>query len=69
MPVKPLCLSAFLLASPVLLADEPPPSADFLEYLGSMEVKVSDEWVDPVSLDIEHPKIAKTKQGEDSQHD
>lgn len=69
MLVKPLLVSALLLASPALVAEEATPSTDFLEYLGSMAVKVNDEWVDPVSLDIENPQIATSRTGEDSKHD
>ncbi|MCK2149418.1 MULTISPECIES: hypothetical protein [Marinobacter] len=31
-------------------ADEPPPSADFLAFLGEME-RIDGEWVDPMSVE------------------
>lgn len=51
MPVNRLVFAA-LLVSVTAIAEDLPDIA-LLEFLGDYEIKVGDEWVNPLSLDIE----------------
>jgi len=63
MPVKTLSLFCLLLLSHDAIADEnSQPSLAFLEYLGSLEVDVSGETLNPADLDL----VADNKRGEDN---
>jgi len=63
MPVKTLSLFCLLLLSHYGMADEnKQPSLAFLEYLGSLEVNVNGETLNPADLDL----VADNKHGEDT---
>jgi len=63
MPVKTLSLFCLLIFSHYCLAEEDkPPSFAFLEYLGSLEVVVNGETLNPIDLDL----VADNQQGEDN---
>ena len=76
MPVKPLphaLLYSLLLAgsthTSMARAEDEPPSMAFLEYLGSEESQVDNEWTGPVDMDIEqylvssNPETGKQSSG------
>ena len=51
MQVNHFLFAAMLISVPAI-ADEQP-DTELLEFLGSLEIEVEGEWVNPLSLDIE----------------
>jgi hypothetical protein len=63
MRVERLALTVLLLAAP-LAAEEPPPSLELLEFLGSFET-AGGEWVDPVELEVPPSEEAEARGGQE----